>query len=367
MVYDECVKSYYLACDLGGTNINIGLLQTDTTRKLYLIDSLKHKAQGYVSIGEALSHMLEQLSNKHNLRTMPPLCMCVSGPTDGEFCKPSNLGDGFAIERSVIEKSFNTRVALINDFSAVGYSIAAINLAKQAQHFIGSPTLMQQSTGHAHYLIVGAGTGLGTSQAHEYHSEQGRMFCVQPGEGGWADMAPSADSMSPALYNFLSQGGSKAVCWEDIVSSSKGIPTLHAFLRENNKSYEYRKAQQEIEAHSQHTGDIRESISILSRRGNLAAQAVLDLWIYLYGRCCSNYALLTLPKALFLAGGATEKNIARFMKCEDSASQKGRFLAAFQKGYNKRFETLLEDIPVYAFTDYNISLYGAAWYIAYAH
>lgn len=135
---------------------------------------------------------------------------------------------------------------------------------------------------------------------------------------------------------------------------------------ETNTRDEFIKEQKEIKAHSVGTDDVRESISILSRKGNSMAQAVFDLWVYLYGRCCSNYALMTLPKALFLAGGAPEKNIARFTEHAVASSQKGRFLDSFQKGYNERFEKILGNIPVYAFTDYNISLYGAAWYIAHA-
>ncbi len=362
------MNSRYIACDLGGTNINIGLLESSNSEQFHLIDSVKHKTKNYATIEDALSHMLRQLNKKYHLSTIPPVCICANGPTDGEFCNPSNLSDGFIIRRKKIENMLKTQVKLINDFSAIGYSLAAIDTEKQAMHFSGSPLLIpkQITQPHVVYLIIGAGTGLGTAQAHEYRRKNERIFFVQPGEGGWADMTITADSISPSLYNYFSKDGTNAVCWEDVISSEKGILSLYKFLCEKNTSEEFIKAQKEIEVHSTGTGNIRESISVLSYEGNSVAQSVLNLWVYFYGRCCSNYAVMTLPHALFLAGGATEKNKEKFIEYASASSSRGRFLDSFQKGYNEKFHEILCNIPVYAFTDYNISLYGSAWYIAHS-
>lgn len=367
------MSTFFAVCDLGGTNINVGLLRENSAAKagaFELVDSVKRKARDFSSFIEAISTLYAEIVQRNAAGTKPVLCICASGPTDGSYCKPSNLPDSFAIVRRDVEKAVGAKVILINDFAAVGYSIPAINLATQTQHFPQTPELPPRPTAKQsaketaapgnvpnprHYLVVGAGTGLGTAQAHEYfRGGNGSFYSVQNGEGGWCDMAVSADEITLPFYRHLSNDGRIPVCWEDVVSGSKAMPAIFSYLRSG-----FPAAAKEIDAHQVQSGDLGLAISDLARKGNPAAQAVMNFWIYLYGRCCSTLAVITLPSALFLAGGATGKNVDLLLA---SPPEEGRFLKAFQKGYNERFNNILKDIPVYAFTDYNISLYGGAFY-----
>ena len=73
-----------------------------------------------------------------------------------------------------------------------------------------------------------------------------------------------------------------------------------------------------------------------------------------YARCAKDFALNALAVGgVYIAGGIAAKNLPMFE------------LPAFMKEFVNcgKQQALLQEIPVYVITDYNVSLYGAAQYM----
>ena len=80
-------------------------------------------------------------------------------------------------------------------------------------------------------------------------------------------------------------------------------------------------------------------------------KATLDIFLRFYARCAQNLALDTMALGgVYLAGGIIAKNLLLF--------KRKAFIDEFI--LNHRMKKVLEQIPIFAITDYNVSLYGAA-------
>ncbi len=371
------MSMYCVACDLGGTNITIGLLTFSHNKQNkfpVLLAIEKYKSKDFPSIIEPIKNAMKIFSETYSISS-PILCISASGPITKGLCTPSNLPRSYILSQEKLETEYNTKVYLINDFSAISYGITTMIDQKKIYH-IPDTAQLHYNTDQPHsfhsFAIVGAGTGLGTSQAHSYN----HMLFTQAGEGGWMDFSLSADSFSYKLYDFASHSNllhatntafkHRPVCWEDIISGGRGIFLICNFLKE------YWKNRVDIDiAYLTHlisnteSHNIGEQLSIDAQNDNTSSCAVLEVWSYLYARSCNNLTIFGLFDALFLAGGIAAKNIwlfaepYKYSKCLPQKS----FADSFTKGYNKTISNLLKRVPLYIITDYNVSLYGCAFFI----
>jgi glucokinase len=93
-------------------------------------------------------------------------------------------------------------------------------------------------------------------------------------------------------------------------------------------------------------------ISQYADRDTLCRKA-LDVWLRSYARAAKNSAILPLaPGGVFLAAGVA----ARILK----EMRSGTFMKEFQRCDIPSIRAILERIPVFVITDYQIGLYGCA-------
>lgn len=307
------MASTFLAADIGGTKT---LLQrVDAVGGMLRQQS--YPSADYADLGDLLAAFLQGEA------APVAACLAVAGPVDGRRMRFTNLpwevdADGLQTRLGI------PRIELVNDFTAVGLGIAAL----QADDLF----TLQAGCGHPQgmRLAVGAGTGLGVA----FLSRQGDGYVVHPSEGGHVDFAP-ADALQMDLLRYL-QTRHGHVSWERLVSGP-GIVAIHDFLRDSGRA----------------GGPGAEDAAQVAARadaGDSGAEQALALFVELYGAYVGNAALLTLPRGgIYLAGGIATKLLARM--------QSGGFLRSFlDKG---RYAELLAGLPLHIVTHPNVGLLGA--------
>ena len=157
-------------------------------------------------------------------------------------------------------------------------------------------------------------------------------------EGGHSDISIN----SKEEFNFLRFFKQSNVEWEDVLSG-KGISNIYKFISRRSPrtmiSDEIKRSNYDPELISKY----RETDSL--------SQATFKWFIKFYGRCAKNLALDALAQGgVFIAGGIAAKNSSIFK----SKEFKQEFLNS------KKQKKLLEKIPIYLITNYDVSLYGAA-------
>jgi len=268
-------------------------------------------------------------------------CFGVAGPIINETVKVTNLP--WVIKAEEIKKKLGIeRVALINDFMAIGYGLETLLPQDLLTLQVGKPC----RDGVKSY--IGAGTGLGV----------GFMFCkngicnVCPTEGGHVDFAP-ADETQLKLLQFLSKKYHH-VSFE-LVLSGMGLVNIYRFVRSQKSGAEEENHNLAILLdNEEHRADIAATVFEYAVRQNdvLAARA-LDIFIRIYGAAVGNLALTTLPfGGLYIVGGIAPKLLSQI--------QNRVFLEAF--GNKGRMSNLIKDIPLHVVLCTNVGLQGTALY-----
>jgi len=179
-----------ITCDLGATNVRIGLFECD------LIPSLKEVV--YLKTSE-LSSFSEVLIAVNSMIEADAYVFAVAGPVVEEsFCNPPN------IPWSVDLRSFNHKYFLINDFAAQGWALIA-------DYNPQLPT-----------ALVGAGSGLG--KAVLFKGE------VITSEGGHADF-PFISADEQDFSSFACERLSCSHLVYDDVVSGRGLELAYEFFK----------------------------------------------------------------------------------------------------------------------------------------
>jgi glucokinase len=303
----------WLSADVGGTKTQLQLV--DATGDVLRWQS--YPSAGYADLGDILATFLGAGD--------PPVaaCLAVAGPVDGRRMRFTNLPWEVDADRLQARLGI-ARIELVNDFTAVGLGIAAL----QPDDLLTLQEGQVQAQGMR--LAVGAGTGLGVA----FLSWQGEGYVVHPSEGGHVDFAP-ADELQMALLRYL-QARHGHVSWERLVSGP-GIVAIHDFLRDSGRA--------------EGLGvDDAAQVAARADAGDAGALQALELFVALYGAFVGNAALLTLPRGgIYLAGGIAAK-LADHL-------QAGGFLRAYlDKG---RYAELLASLPLHIVMHPNVGLLGA--------
>lgn len=318
-----------LAADVGGTKTLLTLRHPDGD----IVTEQRYASQAFDSLEMMVLRFLEE-SKQPRPRSA---CFAVAGPVSingtAQRAKLTNLP--WQLDTQQLSDTLGIpHMALLNDFQAIGYSLAALP-SEDLATLHRAPT---QARGPQ--LVVGAGTGLGVSLI----MPDGDGISSYPSEGGHMTFAPR-DDLQRALLEFM-QSGSERVSCERLISGP-GLIAIYRFLLSH-------KQQQGKSLLA--TDDPAAAIGELAISGtDIQATEAVALFVSLYGAFAGDMALACLPTGgVFIAGGIAPK----LLPC----LQQGGFMEAFfDKG---RMAELMQRFPVHVITNPHCGLIGAARYAA---
>lgn len=337
-----------LACDVGGTNTSLALMRV-SGRSFTIVHRARYASRTLNGIEEALSAFDGQVrsAGEPGLTAggLPALCISAAGPIENGVCRLTNLP--WHVVAAEVERAFGCRTLLINDFTAISYGVALLDLNDRSQTVVLHPGSLGSRTepGSADvYAVVGAGTGLGVG----YLVSSGERRFALPSEGGHAPFAPP-DELAAEMHAFVAQRYGAAVGAEQFVSG-QGIANCVRFMAATGRIPAVDFADAGTAEH-----ELPRLVSEAAAAGNTHAAEVLRLFVRMYASVAASAALHFFPnRGLFLAGGIAAKNVRWFV--EDNA-----FLKAFRRSYHPHMAEVLGRFAIYIVADYDISLYGAAY------
>ena len=321
-----------LAGDIGGTKTLLQIAECRAGRcravRTQRFDSGSH---------DSLSSVIREFLKPEKKQSIKAACFGIAGPiretAKGQSVKVTNLP--WEIHGRELKRRFKlSRLALINDFQAVGYGMAAL----------GRKDLVVLQKGktvkHGPRVVIGAGTGLGQGLLVWNRDH----YVPIATEGGHANFAPVNDLQIDLMRYLLKTAGRTS--WE-LVLSGHGLVRLYTFLKERGVASESPAVAKAMQA-----GDPAAAITRAALEQNDAlANQTLDLFVDIYGAQAGNLALTAgAIGGVYIAGGIAPKIISRLTD--------GRFLRAFRnKG---KMSSYVETIPVQVVTRPEVGLIGAA-------
>ncbi len=333
------VNSLILAADVGGTNLNLGLLAPEGAR-FRLLRKARFDTQAERSL---LGPIQRFLASQPSLRPVRA-CLSGAGPVIDRRIHLTNAP--WDIDGAALERDLGIPVHLVNDFIALSCGVLQLDLTDPGQVTClphGDGSLPAVDPGGLS-LVVGAGTGLGVGFV--VRTPQGaRAF---PSEGGHIGL-PVFDEDSLALWRHL-QVGLPGPPGAEMAVSGHGLGVIFRFLLDS----------QRVPWTTGATAIL--ALPAAGQPAAIAAQAASDpacgramaLFLDLYARVCAELCAVFLPTGgLFLAGGIAAKNPGAFL-------ENGRFMARFERNYRAHLNQLTRATPIYLVHDYDLSLYGAA-------
>jgi len=328
-----------LAVDIGGTNSNFGVCNIEHG-DITLVLSVHAKSRDITDFPSVVAEVLQFLKSNHNIE-IKNACFAAAGVVSPErdYAKPTNLDIVIDAKKILAATTLDSAV-VIHDFEAVGYG--GERIAKKDLLVVNKG----QQRDHANRAIIGAGTGLGKSILGWNYTVNSYLPIAS--EGGHADF-PVYNKDELALINYMRNeiGDAYPISWEDVLSGN-GIKRIYNYLGTIN-SYEETKYTKEI-AEVDGPDTIFKYHKVDKRCGD-----TYDWYGKFYARCAKDFALESLAlNGLYIAGGIASKNLPLFDRPE--------FMHEFSRSIKQ--ETLLKSIPVYIVADYNVSLFGAAAYLA---
>ena len=149
----------FLACDLGGTKVLLGIFKKDINDDSpKLIFKKKYLSSNWESFELILEDFLKNQCK--NIDHPSSACFAVAGPLSNNQAKIINLS--WNISGNALQNKFNLKSCeLINDFAVQIYGIPYLknnqySIIQNGSHFEGANNDL--------HAIVGAGTGLGIAR-----------------------------------------------------------------------------------------------------------------------------------------------------------------------------------------------------------
>ncbi|MDO8656209.1 MAG: glucokinase [Nanoarchaeota archaeon] len=316
-----------LVADIGGTNTTFAFVQ-NVKEKYSLVHTIHFDSKKIINFTMTTAEVLRL----GKLKGYQPrnACFAPAGRVSEtyDFSSPTKLT--FTIDAAEIKKKTElSSVLVINDFTAVAYGVEVIPDKIIVQLKPGKIINTKPKA------ILGAGTGLGKALLI-WNNKSNQYFPVAS-EGGHSDAALQTTEEYEMGEFIKRKYARERVVWEDVLSG-QGISNIYQFFETRLPS------NPEIKKSNYNP-------ALISKSSDAASKAAMDLFIRFYARCAQNLALDTMAfGGVYLAGGITAKNLALF--------KRKAFIDEFI--LNHRMKKVLEQIPVFAVTDYNVSLYGAA-------
>ena len=333
----------FLACDLGGTKILLGIFKKNVDSDYpNLIFKKKYISSEWDSIDLILEDFLQ---NECKNITYPfSACFAVAGPISKNNAKIINLS--WNISGDGLKKKFKFKTCeLVNDFAVQIYGIPFLKKSQYSTIQNGDQSVGGNKDLHA---IVGAGTGLGIARG----LISGKKVKVLASEGGHVEYSPKSElewNLKTWLKNSLNieriscerivsgTGLSRIAEWRLSKSDAKNHP-LQKFLREIKISDSLRK-------------ELPEKICNLSKEGDQLMIEVERIWLGAYASLLGDIALQELCfGGLWISGGTAPKHFKNF-KSDLFMKQ------FFDKG---RLKDILRTIPLRVILDEEFGLFSAA-------
>ena len=296
--------------DVGGTNARLALAQDGAVLSRSLC---RFRGDDFDEFDDVLRHYLQQQGSP----AIDAVCIAVAGPVSDGRARLTNRDWQFDQAR-LADLTGAGQVRLINDLTALGYSLAAL----QGDGLAVLRPAPADRPRNGQSLVVGLGTGFNVCAVHRQAS--GRITALESEEGHVAlpislhqRLAEAIGSDSAASLGFV----------EDLLSG-RGLARLHGLLG----------------GPADMSG---KAIGAAADAGDAQAEATYDLFAELTGMICRELALHFMPReGLFLAGGVG-RSIARRM-------------TSFERGLlaQPHMRRIVQSLPVLLITDDMAALQG---------
>jgi len=325
--FSECI----LGVDFGGTNADFGFFVVEHEKPV-LVCSIHLKTKEISDFTQTFHAIVQHAEKNYGIVVQHA---CIGSPGARSAGKDFSTGGKtkLPVDAKKIKAATGLQnVIVLNDFEVIGYGVDLLPSGSVIQLNKGIP---QEG---APKVIVGAGTGLGTSYLIWDHYKK-RYFSVWSELGAVPFCALSQQEFDFAQESFTKTG--RLPDWNYVLGGVGGIEVLQEFLCD--LSDEQLKPQE-----------------IFGQYGmDFDCTKTVDLYLKLYARFAQIATFSILPYGgLYIAGGIAAKNKHLF--------EQGTFLSSFfdTSRVGRKWD-LLHDIPVYLIIDYRVSLYGAAQYLLY--
>ncbi len=333
----------FLACDLGGTKVLLGIYKKD-------IDdgspSLILKKKYISSEWSSFDLILEDFLKNECKNVSHPFwaCFALAGPISNNNAKIMNLS--WNISGDLLKKKFNFKSCeLVNDFAVQTYGIPHL---KKSQYYTIQNGDGYEGINKDLHAIVGAGTGLGIARA----VISGSKVKVLASEGGHVEYSPKSE-LEWELKNWIkSTLKVERISCERIVSGT-GLSRIAEWRlnKPDAKNHPLRKYLKELQISDSLRKELPEKICNLSQQGDILMIQVERMWLDAYASLLGDVALQELCfGGLWISGGTAPKHFKNF--------KSDLFMKQFlDKG---RLKDILKNIPLKVILDEEFGLFSAA-------
>ncbi len=333
----------FLACDLGGTKVLLGIFEiviNDNSPKLLF--KKKYKSSNWDSFDLILEDFLK--NECKNIAHPATACFAVAGPLSNNNAKITNLS--WDISCNELKKKFKFKSCeLVNDFAVQIYGIPFLKKSQYCNIQIGNQSAGSNKDMHA---IVGAGTGLGIARG----IISGSKVKVLASEGGHVEYSPKS-KLEWELKNWLKNSLKvKRISCERIISGN-GLSRIAEWRlsKSDAKNHPLRGYLKELKISDNLRKELPQKICNLSNQGDALMIQVEGIWLDAYATLLGDVALQELCfGGLWISGGTAPKHIKNF--------KSSLFMKQFSdKG---RLKDILKNIPVNVILDEEFGLFSAA-------
>ena len=333
----------FLACDLGGTKVLLGIFKTDVNDDSpKLILKKKYISSQWNTFDSILEDFLK--NECQNFTHPSSACLAVAGPVSNNNSKIVNLS--WNIYGNALKNKFNfNNCELINDFAVQIYGIPFL---KKNQYSIIQKGDHYEGANNDFHAIVGAGTGLGIARG----IISGSKVKVLASEGGHVEYSPKSKSEWDLKIWLKNSLNVERISCERIISGV-GLSRIAEWRlsKPDAKNHPLQKYLKEIKFSDALRKELPEKICNLSNTGDPLMTEVERIWIGAYGSLLGDVALQELCfGGLWISGGTAPKHFKNF-KSDLFMKQ------FFDKG---RLKDILRTIPLKVILDEEFGLFSAA-------
>ncbi len=333
----------FLACDLGGTKVLLGIFKKEINNNSpKLIFKKKYVSSDWNSFELILEDFLK--NECKNITHPSSACFAVAGPLSNNNAKIMNLS--WNISGNKLKNKFKfEQCELINDFAVQIYGIPFLKKNQYSTIQNGSHS---KGTNNDLHAIVGAGTGLGIARG----LISGNEVKVLASEGGHVEYSPKSKlewELKIWLKNYLKV---ERISCERIISGT-GLSRIAEWRlsKPDAQNHPLQKYLKKIEIFDAARKELPEKICNLSKQGDQLMIEVERIWLGAYASLLGDVALQELCfGGLWISGGTASKHSKNF-KSDLFIKQ------FFDKG---RLKDILKAIPMNIILDEEFGLFSAA-------
>jgi len=316
--------SHALLADLGGTNARFALVPLNTYQPQEIV---VFACKEFASFFEAAAKYLATASLSES--EISVVVLAIAGPVNQKVIQFSNNPWTFTKEEVDSFFGANRRVALLNDYDAMGHAMEVLTPKDYIQ--VGTGDDIDKS---APAWVIGPGTGLGVACV----VPQQNANIVLPGEGGHVDVA-SCTPQEDFILDFLRKRHRRVSA--ERVLSGMGLENIYEALAKQN---------------GQNIRLTAEEIGEASKKEDPLALAALEQFFVYLGRVVGDLVLSVESRGgVFIVGGIIPRYIELF-------GFSGFRQAMRDKG---RMSDFVGKIPTFVVTAEHPGLIGCANYASY--